>query len=230
MGRGSRPRTTSVQDKDDIEHAYAAQYTVDKSGAASIAAASLINGELRAALLRRRPLLEQRRRGDGLLVLQDEGRGRRARRERERHVHRSTTRATQPAHDACAATSWSSATSARAARHRRSRSTSGSPRAAAPPPTSTRSAAAPIRHPAPRPRRRGARQDPVPPVSDNDNYCATANQFVVTLAVAFLAEGQQRRHGRARGGTDTKFGVAEFMEGGINMTALGLGNTCFNTF
>jgi hypothetical protein len=59
----------------------------------------------------------------------------------------------------------------------------------------------------------------VPPVSANDNLCATTNQKVLTSPWPFTAKtgetGQQ---------------VSEFMEGGINMTALGLGNECFNSF
>ena len=59
----------------------------------------------------------------------------------------------------------------------------------------------------------------VPPVSANDNLCATTNQKVLTSPWGFTAKtgetGQQ---------------VSEFMEGGINMTALGLGNECFNSF
>jgi hypothetical protein len=59
----------------------------------------------------------------------------------------------------------------------------------------------------------------VPPVSANDNLCATTNQNVLTSPWPFTAKtgetGQQ---------------VSELMEGGINMTALGLGNECFNSF
>ena len=47
--------------------------------------------------------------------------------------------------------------------------------------------------------------------------------------MALPGEGQQRRHDRD-GGPDTKFGVAEFMEGGINLTALGFADTCFSSF
>jgi len=69
---------------------------------------------------------------------------------------------------------------------------------------------------------------PVPPVSANDNFCATANQFVVTSPWAFTPKANSG--GTAGAGGTAKFGVAEFMEGGINMTALGLGNECFSTF
>jgi hypothetical protein len=59
----------------------------------------------------------------------------------------------------------------------------------------------------------------VPPVSDNDNLCATTNQNVLTSPWSFTAKTGQ-----------TGQQVSEFMEGGINMTALGLGNECFNSF
>ena len=85
----------------------------------------------------------------------------------------------------------------------------------------------------------GKDKNPVPPVGDNDNFCATANQFVVHSPWAFSPKSNSG--GTGGNGTlgtppgtnpdaNTKFGVAEFMEGGINMTALGLGNECFNTF
>jgi hypothetical protein len=70
---------------------------------------------------------------------------------------------------------------------------------------------------------------PIPPVSANDNFCATANQNVVTSPWAFTPKSNSGGTAGPDGGT-AKFGVAEFMEGGINMTALGLGNTCFSTF
>ena len=70
---------------------------------------------------------------------------------------------------------------------------------------------------------------PVPPVGANDNYCATANQFVVTSPWPFLAKDNSGGVS-GDGGPDTKFGVAEFMEGGINMTALGLGDACYSSF
>jgi hypothetical protein len=72
-------------------------------------------------------------------------------------------------------------------------------------------------------------QPPIPPVQDNDNFCATANQFVVTSPWAFTPKANSGGTPGPDGGT-AKFGIAEFMEGGINMTALGLGNECFNTF
>jgi hypothetical protein len=70
---------------------------------------------------------------------------------------------------------------------------------------------------------------PIPPVSANDNFCATANQFVVTSPWAYTPKANSGGTAGPDGGT-AKFGVAEFMEGGINMTALGLGNECFSTF
>jgi hypothetical protein len=70
---------------------------------------------------------------------------------------------------------------------------------------------------------------PVPPVGANDNFCATANQFVVTSPWPFLAKPNSGGT-TGTGGVNTKFGVAEFMEGGINMTALGLGDQCFSSF
>ena len=72
-------------------------------------------------------------------------------------------------------------------------------------------------------------QPPVPPVGANDNFCATANQFVVTSPWPFLAKDNSGGT-TGDGGPDTKFGVAEFMEGGINLTALGFGDTCFSSF
>jgi len=75
----------------------------------------------------------------------------------------------------------------------------------------------------------GKDKNPVPPVSANDNFCATANQNVVTSPWPFDAKPNSGGTS-GTGGSSTKYGVAEFMEGGINMTALGLGNTCFSTF
>jgi hypothetical protein len=77
----------------------------------------------------------------------------------------------------------------------------------------------------------GERQNdpPVPPVSGNDNFCATANQFVVTSPWPFTAKDNSGGTS-GTGGATTKFGVAEFMEGGINLTALGFGDTCFASF
>jgi hypothetical protein len=75
----------------------------------------------------------------------------------------------------------------------------------------------------------GQSKDPVPPVGANDPFCATANQFVVTSPWPFLAKDNSGGTS-GDGGADTMFGVAEFMEGGINMTALGLGDQCFSTF
>ena len=59
----------------------------------------------------------------------------------------------------------------------------------------------------------------VPPVGTNDDLCATTNQNVITTPWSFTAKTGQ-----------TGPQVSEFMEGGINMTALGLGNECFNSF
>ena len=75
----------------------------------------------------------------------------------------------------------------------------------------------------------GKDKDPVPPVGADDNFCATANQFVVSSPWPFLAKDNSGGT-TGDGGEDTKFGVAQFMEGGINMTALGLGDQCFSTF
>jgi hypothetical protein len=70
---------------------------------------------------------------------------------------------------------------------------------------------------------------PVPPVTNNDNLCATTNAGVVTSPWPFTPKANSG--GTAGpGGSTTKFGISEFMEGGINMTALGIGNECFNTF
>jgi hypothetical protein len=74
-----------------------------------------------------------------------------------------------------------------------------------------------------------ANQPPVPPVSGDDNFCATANQFVTTSPWPFLAKDNSGGT-TGDGGSDTSFGVAEFMEGGINLTALGFGDTCFSSF
>jgi hypothetical protein len=80
---------------------------------------------------------------------------------------------------------------------------------------------------------------PVPPVSTNDNFCATANQFLVHSPWAFTPKSNSGGvGGNGTLGTplgtnpdpNTQFGVAEFMEGGINLTALGLGNECFSSF
>jgi len=75
----------------------------------------------------------------------------------------------------------------------------------------------------------GKSPTPVPPVSNNDNLCATVNANVVSVPWAFTPK--PNTGGTAgTGGSTTKYGISEFMEGGINMTALGLGNECFNTF
>ena len=71
-------------------------------------------------------------------------------------------------------------------------------------------------------------QPPVPPVAAT-KLLRHRQPVRDQLAVALPGQGQQRRHDRA-GGADTKFGVAEFMEGGINLTALGFGDTCFSSF
>jgi hypothetical protein len=70
---------------------------------------------------------------------------------------------------------------------------------------------------------------PVDPVLANDNFCATSNQFVTTSPWPFQAKANSGGT-TGDGGPDTKFGVAEFMEGGINLTALGFGDTCFSSF
>ena len=158
--------------------------------------------------------------------------GRSAPTRRERHVQRHphcTRKRRTGSLRYRAATSSSSATSGRAARHRTSRSTSGWPRAEAPPRTWTRSAAVPHRRPARRLRASRAERSAGPAGGDNDNFCATSNQFIVTSPWPYLAKDNS-------GGTSwrqrcgTKFGVATFMEGGINLTALGFGDTCFSSF
>jgi hypothetical protein len=71
--------------------------------------------------------------------------------------------------------------------------------------------------------------DPVvPPVQNDDNYCATTNQNLVTSPWPFTAKANSG--GISGAGGTAKFGISEFMEGGINMTALGLGNECFASF
>lgn len=70
---------------------------------------------------------------------------------------------------------------------------------------------------------------PVPPVAANDNFCATANQFIVTSPWKYDAKSNSGGTS-GNGGATTKFGVATFMEGGINLTALGFGDTCFSSF
>ena len=69
---------------------------------------------------------------------------------------------------------------------------------------------------------------PVPPVGNNDNYCATTNAFVVTSPWSFTPKPNSG--GTAGVGGAAQFGISEFMEGGINLTALGLGNECFSSF
>ena len=70
---------------------------------------------------------------------------------------------------------------------------------------------------------------PIPPVADGDPFCATANQFEVQSPWPFTPKDNSG--GMAGdGGPDTLFGVAEFMEGGINLTSLGLADQCFSTF
>ncbi len=76
-------------------------------------------------------------------------------------------------------------------------------------------------------------QPPVPPVAANDNFCGTANQQVVHSPWPYTPKansGGTAGQGTLNGDANTQFGIAEFMEGGINMTALGLGNECFNSF
>ncbi|HEX3218557.1 MAG TPA: hypothetical protein VHU77_00780 [Candidatus Limnocylindria bacterium] len=78
-----------------------------------------------------------------------------------------------------------------------------------------------------------AGKDPIPPVGGNDDYCATANQFVVHSPWAFTPKsnsGGTAGPGTLNSGPNTKFGIAEFMEGGINLSALGLGDQCFSSF
>jgi len=71
--------------------------------------------------------------------------------------------------------------------------------------------------------------EPIPPVGDGDPFCATANQFEVQSPWPFTPKANSG--GMAGdGGPDTLFGVAEFMEGGINLTSLGLADQCFSTF
>lgn len=74
------------------------------------------------------------------------------------------------------------------------------------------------------------KNDPqVPPVDNDDNLCATANQFIVTSPWPYDAKSNSGGTS-GLGGADTKFGVATFMEGGINLTNFGFGDTCFSTF
>ena len=69
---------------------------------------------------------------------------------------------------------------------------------------------------------------PVPPVSNGDPLCATANQFVVTAPWEYDAKSNS---GGTSGDNGTgKFGVATLMEGGIDLGAFGFGDTCFSSF
>lgn len=61
---------------------------------------------------------------------------------------------------------------------------------------------------------------PVPPVGNGDNFCATVNTSEQNSPWSYTPKS----------GTANKFPAGAFYEGGINMTALGLGNECFSTF
>src|SRR5206468_4339575 len=61
---------------------------------------------------------------------------------------------------------------------------------------------------------------PVPPVGNGDNFCATVNIANTNSPWAYTPKA----------GSANVFPAGAFFEGGINMTALGLGNEWFTTF
>lgn len=79
-----------------------------------------------------------------------------------------------------------------------------------------------------------ANKPPVPPTGLGDNFCATVNQDGSTGTATVISPWpftpKPNTGGIAGAGGTAAFGISEFMEGGINMTALGLGNECFSTF
>jgi hypothetical protein len=61
---------------------------------------------------------------------------------------------------------------------------------------------------------------PVPPVGSDDNACATVNAATTASPWSFTPKA----------GTADNFPAGSFYEGGINLTALGFGDTCFSSF
>jgi hypothetical protein len=76
----------------------------------------------------------------------------------------------------------------------------------------------------------GERQNdpPVPPVSGGDPLCATANQFIITSP--WLYDAKSNSGGTSGDNGAGKFGVATFMEGGIDLGFFGFADTCFSSF
>jgi len=218
--------STSVQDKDDIEHAYAAQYKVDKSGAGQQCGSS---GATANCVLLYFGADRFSNSGDavmgfwffkspqvGLSALDAQGNG--------TFTGQHTARTATDHGDILVVSDFRAGGKAPSIQVYEWVDSGGSASThldqiggSANPASCTQ---------APPEKNNGT---PVPPVGDNDNFCATANQNVVTSPWAYTPKANSGGTAGPDGGT-AKFGVAEFMEGGINMTALGLGNTCFATF
>jgi hypothetical protein len=64
---------------------------------------------------------------------------------------------------------------------------------------------------------------PVPPVGANDDLCATTNQKVFAPTIWNFIP-------KANAGLPQTYPISTFMEGGLNLTALGFGNDCFSSF
>jgi len=64
---------------------------------------------------------------------------------------------------------------------------------------------------------------PVPPVGADDDLCATTNQKVYSPTVWDFTP-------KANAGAPQTYPISTFLEGGINLTALGFGNDCFASF
>jgi hypothetical protein len=219
--------TTSVQDKDDIEHAYAAQYKVDRSGTGQQCGSS---GQQASCVLLYFGADRNSNSGDsvmgfwffkssnvGISALDANGNG--------TFTGQHTARTATSRGDILVVSDFRAGGKAPSIQVYEWGDSGGSASThldqigGSDNPASCTQA----------PPEGGKDKNPVPPVGANDNFCATANQFVVTSPWAFDAKPNSGGTSGPNGGT-AKFGVAEFMEGGINMTALGLGNTCFSTF
>jgi hypothetical protein len=69
---------------------------------------------------------------------------------------------------------------------------------------------------------------PVPPVANGDNFCATVDANPTGNGVASPWPFTPKSNSSGTTGANV-WGTGEFMEGGINMTALGLGSECVST-